>query len=283
MKTRPIQRAAGDVLSVCRHARPAAAARWVTALVTHMPECTRYRSLRPADRSWEHAGAKFRTSTGAVVSLPAAYTSGAREMYCRNVYLRTGLVMPTVGWVVDLGANRGLFSVWAALTGARVIAVEAQQGFAAEIRGLATCNGVAERISVEVAVASGAAVSGTAVGLIADDSLWATASHGTPDRPTDISIPGLMSTFGIDCINFLKMDIEGGEFAVLAADENLDWLNKVEQLALEVHPSAGDVVSMIERLRCHGFIIDLRNNDGDRVSVSSESVNYAYCRRPRTA
>ena len=40
-------------------------------------------------------------------------------MYCRNVYLRTGLTMPATGWVIDLGANRGLFSVWAAVTGAQ--------------------------------------------------------------------------------------------------------------------------------------------------------------------
>jgi hypothetical protein len=36
-------------------------------------------------------------------------------MYCRNVYLRTGLVMPNEGWVLDLGANCGLFSAWAGL------------------------------------------------------------------------------------------------------------------------------------------------------------------------
>jgi FkbM family methyltransferase len=280
MTTYPIRRTIGDVVSVCRSSCPATAARWVTALVTHLPECTKYRSLRPADQVWERAGAQFRTSTGALVSLPAAYTPGAREMYCRNVYLRTGLIMPSGGWVIDLGANRGLFSVWAALTGARVIAVEAQQGFALEIHNLAVHNGVGDLINVETAVAGGVAVSGSAVGLIADDTVWATASHSTAPRPADVSVPGLMSAYGLHRIDLLKMDIEGGEFAVLGAGEDLSWLHRVRQLALEVHTSAGDVKAMIRRLRDHGFIVDLRDNDGNQVAVSSETLNYAYCLRP---
>jgi FkbM family methyltransferase len=280
MKMYPLRRTAGDVVSVCRSACPTTAARWVTAFVTHLPECTRCRSLRPADQAWERAGAQFRTSTGAVVSLPAAFTPGAREMYCRNVYLRTGLIMPSAGWVIDLGANRGLFSVWAALTGARVIAVEAQQGFAAEIDSLADHNGVGDLITIETAVASGVGVSGSAVGLIADDDVWATASHGTAARPADVSVPGLMSAYGVDRIDMLKMDIEGGEFAVLAEGEDLGWLQHVRQLALEVHVGSGDVPAMIQRLRDHGFVVDLRDNDGNQVAVSSKAVNYAYCLRP---
>ena len=67
-----------------------------------------------------HAGAK--------VWLPSPYTCGAREMYCRNVYLRTGLTMPVSGWVIDLGANNGLVLVWAAITEAQVVAVKAPPG-----------------------------------------------------------------------------------------------------------------------------------------------------------
>src|ERR1035438_8951527 len=170
------RRAVGDVRSVCRSASPGAATRWVTALAAHLPECSRSRSLSPADRAWARAGARFRTPSGAVVSLPAAYTAGAREMYCRNVYLRTGLRMPAEGWVVDLGANRGLFTVWAAVNGAQVVAVEAQQGFAGEIRGLAEHNGVADRVHVEIALAGGVASPGGTAGI-------ATAAHRLVARP----------------------------------------------------------------------------------------------------
>jgi FkbM family methyltransferase len=273
------RRAVGDVRSVCRSASPGAATRWVTALAAHLPECSRSRSLSPADRAWARAGARFRTPSGAVVSLPAAYTAGAREMYCRNVYLRTGLRMPAEGWVVDLGANRGLFTVWAAVNGAQVVAVEAQQGFAGEIRGLAEHNGVADRVHVEIALAGGVASPGGTAGVVADDVRWAATSHGAPERPADVSVPQLMSAYRIERVSLLKVDIEGGEFAVLADGDDLGWLQGVDQLALEVHPGFGDRAALVGRLRRQGFTVDLRDNGGGRVAATSDHLDYVYGRR----
>jgi FkbM family methyltransferase len=273
------RRAVNDVLSVCRAASPTAAGRWVVSLAVHLPECGRSRSLSRADQSWSRTGARFRTSTRAVVSLPPSHTAGAREMYCRNVYLRTGLTMPTTGWVVDLGANSGLFSVWAALTGAEVIAVEAQEGFAKEIRRLATHNGVADRVHVEIAMASGVARSGATVGVVADDARWAATSHGAAARPADMSMPQLMAAYRIDRVRLLKVDIEGGEFAVLAADEDLGWLHRVDQVVLEVHRDYGNATPLVETLRGRGFTVDLRANDGVKVTAASDRLAYAYCRR----
>jgi FkbM family methyltransferase len=273
------RRAVSDVRSVCRSASPGAATRWVASLAARLPECARSRSFSPADRTWSRTGARFRTPSAAIVSLPAAYTAGAREMYCRNVYLRTGLTMPAEGWVVDLGANRGLFSVWAAATGAQVVAVDAQQGFAPLIRALATHNGVTEHVHVEIAMASGVTTSGAAVGVVADDLRWAATSHGAPARPADVSMRDLLSKYRIDRVDLLKMDIEGGEFAVLAADEDLRWLAQVDQIVLEVHRDHGDTVALVERLRRHGFAVALRDNDGGRVAATSDHVAYAYCHR----
>ena len=135
-------------------------------------------------------------------------------MYCRNVYLSTGLVMPRAGWVLDLGANRGLFSVWASLAGAQVIAVEAQQGFGSATRHLAAYNGVGDQIHVEIALAGGAVTSGATVGVVADDRRWAATSHGAPQRPVGVAVPQLMSAYQIGRVGLLKVDIEGGEFAV---------------------------------------------------------------------
>jgi len=279
MPVSPVYQAVRDFTSICQRTSPANAARWTAALIAHLPECTKNRSLVPADRTWELAGATFKTSAGSTVALPGAYTAGAREMYCRNVYLRTGLTMPNEGWVMDLGANRGLFSVWAALSGATTIAVEAQEGFAQEIRRLATHNGVDARVRIEIAVASGAKTSGTQVGEVADEDVWAATSHGGVTRPADRSIPELMSEHGIDRVRLMKMDIEGGEFAVLAANEDLSWLSLVDQLAIELHHGHGDMIALVNRLRDHGLVVDLRDDSGSRVPATSSSVAYAYCRR----
>jgi len=102
MDSRVTRRAMDDVRAVCTSASPVAATRWLTSLVTNLPEFARERSLTPADRAWARSGASFTTPSGTVVSLPAAYSLGAREIYCRNVYRRTGLAMSTKDWAVDL-------------------------------------------------------------------------------------------------------------------------------------------------------------------------------------
>ena len=89
-----------------------------------------------------------------------------------------------------------------------------------------------------------------------------------------------MSSYGIERIKLLKVDIEGGEFAVLSEDEDLAWLQRVDQLALEIHPSFGDATPLIDRIRCFGFKVDLCDNDGRRVDALSDRLEYAYCSRP---
>jgi FkbM family methyltransferase len=268
-----------DILSVCQHARPVSAARWLASLAAHSSECRSTRSLVPADRIWARTGARFQPPGEVVISLPAVYTAGAREMYCRNVYLRTGCTMPRMGWAVDLGANRGLFSVWAAVAGAQTVAVEAQEGFGPEILRLAAHNGVSDRVHVEIAIVGGVVRAGALAGVVADDRHWAATSHGAPQRPAGVSIPQLMSAYRIDTIGLLKMDIEGGEFAVFGGDEDLRWLDRVDQMVMEVHPGFGDTAALVGRLRQHGFAVDLRDNMGGRVAASSDRLEYAYCRR----
>jgi FkbM family methyltransferase len=270
-------RALGDAWAVCRTAHPRTTARWLASLAMHLPACTRSRSLTPADRAWARAGARFRAPGGVAISLPGPYTSGAREMFCRNVYLRTGLVMPAGGWVMDLGANRGLFSVWAALAGAQVVAVEAQQGFAGEISSLAAHNGVAGRVHIETRLVSGSADAHT--GVLADPNRWAGASHATAAPPQRVSIPELMSAYAIPRAGLLKMDIEGSEFAVFDGGDDLAWLDRVDQLALEIHPEFGDAAELVARLVKHGFMVAQQDNDGNDVGVDSARITYAYGRR----
>jgi FkbM family methyltransferase len=201
-------------------------------------------------------------------------------MYCRNVYLRTGFAMPRTGWVLDLGANRGLFSVWAARAGAQVVAVEAQQGFGPEIQRLAELNGVGGRVHVEIAVVGGAVRAGATVGVLADDERWAASSHGAPGRPAGISVPELMSNHRTGRIRLLKVDVEGGEFAVFGAGEDLRWLDQVDQVVMELHPAFGDAAALVGRLRQHGFAADPRDDEGTPVPVGSGRVAYVYCPRP---
>jgi hypothetical protein len=80
MRVQTISRAVADLRSVCGTACPADAARRLTSLATHVPACARSGSLSSADLAWGRNGTRFRTSTGAVISLPAAYTAGHMNM-----------------------------------------------------------------------------------------------------------------------------------------------------------------------------------------------------------
>ena len=262
-----------------RCADTATAARWVGALVGTLPTVIRTHSLVTADRAWARAGGVFRPA-GTVVRLPGTHTAGAREMYCRDVYLRSGLSMPHSGWVLDLGANSGLFAVWAACSGARAVAVEAQQDFADEVRSLAEANGVAGLVTVVTAMAAGDTPETPPTGILADDARWTASTHAVGDRPEPVSVGQIMEQHGIDRIGLMKVDIEGGEFSVLSPLGDLAWLDRVDQIALEVHPEFGNVTALVDVLRPHGFSVRLDNDEG--VRLSGDAVNdaaYAYASR----
>ncbi|MGH3326854.1 MAG: FkbM family methyltransferase [Streptomycetales bacterium] len=211
--------------------------------------------------------------------VPGPLTAGAREMYCRNVYLRTGLTMPAEGWVIDLGANAGLFTLLAATEGARVVAVEAQHGFTRETARLLDVNNIEQtRVHIETALAA-AGPHVALVGTLADDNRWRAASHAAAERPGQVSVPELMRRYGIDRVGLLKMDIEGGEFTVLHHGSDLSWLARVDQIAMEVHPQYGDVSSLLDVLHQHGFAVHITDNVGRIVPEDSIQASYLYCRR----
>jgi hypothetical protein len=120
---------------------------------------------------------------------------------------------------------------------------------------------------------------GADVGAIADAGIWAAAPYGAPVRPPEVSIPELLSKYMINSIGLLKMDIEGGEFAVLGPEEDLSWLDNVGQIAMEIHRAYGDTRELIEIIKQRDFIVDLRDNDGRHVDASSERLLYVYCYR----
>lgn len=273
-----LRRMSAEVAGVIRHASRPDALRWLRALALNFPTILRTRSLRLADAAWSGGGV-FRPSNGVVVTLPAGFAAGAREMYCRDVYLRAGLTMPSSGWVIDLGANHGLFATWGAVSGADAVAVEAQQGFADLIRTVASANGVEDRVRVVTALAGSSAPSAATRGVLNDDERWATASHSSGERPEVVSMGELFDTLGIDRVALLKSDIEGGEFAVFDPTGDLDWLDRVDQIALEVHPPFGDVPALERLLVDRGFSVTLHANEPQTVTADDPSVNYAYAVR----
>lgn len=139
-------------------------------------------------------------------------------------------------WVVDAGANVGYASVWFVrqFPDAKIIAIEPDPANFAIL--------VANTEAYPQIVCLDAALGGSdgTVGVFtagAPDSTRTGAAGGDDLLPSvtvrSISISTLMSEFGIDTIDFLKIDIEGSELEVLKS--SADWIDRVDVLGCELH------------------------------------------------
>jgi FkbM family methyltransferase len=166
-----------------------------------------------------------------------------RELYGRAVYfpkpefgIRPGDV------VLDLGCNEGLFSLLAAASGASVTGVDAQGGFARDFSEHMTRNRCGDRAAFVHAIIGGSA------GLFRDPETLRAGSAYT-DAPQVRSMEEL--TAPLPRIDFLKVDVEGSEFAIFRGDQ--PWIAKVRKIAMEVHPEHGRPADIADWLAAAGF------------------------------
>jgi FkbM family methyltransferase len=68
-----------------------------------------------------------------------------------------------------------------------------------------------------------------------------------------ISIQDIIDEQGLDCIDFLKIDIEGAEVNVFDETYSLEWLKKVRIIALEIHDEFNCKTIIESHLTNYGF------------------------------
>jgi FkbM family methyltransferase len=262
----------GDLRRITTVAGPAAAARFAAAVAAHATIVARTRRLDAADRAMAGRDWTFRPQPGVRVTLPGAAFGGAREMYCRRVYAARPGYAPARGEsVVDLGANQGLFSVLAAAAGAsRVIAVEAQRGFAPLLAAHARANGVTDRIELVNALV------GAGSGVLASTAARDLASHWGGSVP-ELTVAELLDRHGLFHVDLMKIDIEGSEFALF---DEPGWLDRVGRIVMEVHPEHGDPAALQRVLAEHGFASVLLDNGlAPTPTLLHARSGYLYARR----
>lgn len=250
--------------------------RWLLGLTLRAPSVVRSGGLGPADRFVRGHEVRVKVPSGQVALIPGDAFGSTRELYCRNVYLREGLEVRPQTWVIDLGANAGMFTNLAAVQGAHVVAVEAQAGFLAEIRDLARRNRTEDRVHVVNALIGPNDPALGITGMLSSAEEWEDASHAAAERPDVLGMDELLRRFEIDRVSLLKIDIEGGEFALITERDDLGWLDRVDQLTMEVHPEFGDVDELVRICRERGFSLVCTDNDGALVEPGDPLVNYVY-------
>ena len=183
------------------------------------------------------------------------------ENLIRRDYFGHGICLGAGETVVDIGANIGAFAVLAAKivgpTG-RVIAFEPVSTTFARLQANVALNGLHNVVACRQAIE---ARDGTVAIRVGAKSAFATA-HGhlegetTVETVPSVSIERIFDQHGIDRIQLLKMDCEGGEYGILRSLSN-ELASRIDQVAMEVHDVEGESIEEIATILVSlGFSID---------------------------
>jgi FkbM family methyltransferase len=198
--------------------------------------------------------------------------------------------LPPGGGFVDVGANIGDFSIWAAKQGGpgtRVLAVEADP----DNLPLLHRNLHRHRLDevVQVAPVAAAAEAGTVVlhqghqsgtSTIAPSEVH-TLEHlrprGTIEIPAE-SLDSLVESAGLDRVDVVKIDVEGAEEQVLAGAARLLSNGRPLTFLIDVHWGI-DRVGIAQTLHDHGFTIRLEDTPDVVIDAVPDSALSIVCVR----
>ncbi len=170
-----------------------------------------------------------------------------REVLINGVYRLPAGSRPRS--VVDLGANIGLTSLWlcANYPVEKVVAVEPLPANAAMVRS----NLAANDVQFELLEAATGPVPGEVRFATQEDSNAGFVGDGNLVVPM-VSMDQILERIG-GHVDLLKMDIEGGEQALIV-DGDVDWLDAIDVLIAELHPDVANVDRVVEVIVGKGFI-----------------------------
>ncbi len=259
-----VKKLIGDLSGLRQQINNRAAVQFASAVVMHLPRILQERSLMAADEEMIGRNYSVEFYDGPALEIPGELFGSIREQLLRDVYFGDeGIPFGPGDWVLDLGATHGVFSTIAATRGATVIAVEGQQRFLSSLEEQISRNGCLESVRIVNAIIGG------------DEGVVSEVREG--DSPFDgVSNQGIQdildeADYGGGDI-YIKMDIEGSEFSVLR--EPTSWLDQVKWITIEVHPSHGDHVSLLDFLKNESFqvaIYDELKNEIPRSELSGRT------------
>jgi FkbM family methyltransferase len=226
-------------------------------------------------------GEPFRCVAADLTLTPTLVARGTYEPYLRRFIRR---VVPPGGLAVDVGSNIGLMTLDMAVAvgpEGRVIAFEPNAGLAALTRENLQINWLHDRVDVRAQ-----AVSAT----IGETTLFVGSRHlslgttmpsvheGIEERES-ISVPTVTLDNALDdegYVDFLKIDVEGGEQAVLRGVTGLLAGRRIGTICLELlrenHPDWLGMCDLLRSLSRSGARFGRPVNDGDVVELPLDDV-----------
>ena len=137
--------------------------------------------------------------------------------------------------VWDIGSNVGIYTMWLASRGNQVVAVDCSKKALALLSRAARKNGYGASVSyLSLVIPICAAFATTKYGVTLPHSAWQENKPVVGGQEPTLTWKELRDFFGTPV--YIKMDIEGGEYAFLDDREFMEWINANNiQLDMELH------------------------------------------------
>jgi FkbM family methyltransferase len=203
----------------------------------------------------------LRLRNGVRFKVPPASTGVEiiNEVFFSHVYTPKFLPVEKGDIVVDIGANIGVFSVFASARGAaQIYAFEPFRGNFDFLRENIALNGMDNIIPIHEAVSGKAGIARLYLaGISGGHLLFDHCIDGKLDEYVEvpaITLPAVMDDRKLDRIDYLKIDCEGSEGAILESLSR-DYLRRVRKIGMEFHDNVSSLShgEMECRLRSAGF------------------------------
>lgn len=272
--TLALRRIAQDVVGSWGAMPKSQALRWYGLILSQLPAILRERKLHAADIlmpgevRFALFDREFRFDLAAINATPGNGYAFLRELFVRNIYFRA-FERPRFDVCLDLGCNIAIVStLLRQLAGpeGQVVAVDAIDHSGNAFRAAAQKKG---DIEFDLALI----VSET---LRRDeDRLAALCAEYRFDPGAAATVGEIMARHHLEHVDMAKIDLEGAEFDIFA--EPCPWLQKVDNVTMEVHPYAGDPGIVVGRLEENGFAVAWCDPYG--FACAPEEAGYVYASR----
>ncbi|SDZ01785.1 methyltransferase, FkbM family [Lysobacter sp. yr284] len=212
------------------------------------------------------------------------------EIFVEKQYQREGFEIGHADTVVDIGANMGVFALWASpqAPAGRVISVEPVQEMMDCLRSNLDANRIRNVSAVQAAVGpSGQKIELTyypGFNIISHRSDFRRPAYArlkmylknwrvwrAPERvrAACISVGELLDEHGVDRVDLLKIDCEGGEYEIVRGMSERDW-SRIDRIVMEFHEYHKD--------QRHEQLVELLRNRGFEVEVEKDAMTYRLMR-----
>ena len=206
-------------------------------------------------------------------------TNGYDQKLLAQIFVRKDYQMEARGVhrILDLGANIGMSAVFLhhLFPDAEIACVEPSPANTPLLKRAMALNGLRGRVFEGTVGAEPGFVDLYLFDRPDCHSVIPTGRPGQTARVPQFSVPQIMEQMGWDGVDLLKLDIEGGEKAIIGPHSS--WLNRVRYITGESHVNIGYPYATLRAdLEGYGFVLETLISETEEYGTSFRGANMRY-------